>query len=77
MKKILLPVMAVFAVGCSTTDKNDAIPIIDTHIHLYDTTRPQGLPWPPKSDKVLYRPVLTEHFDKHKREQDQDHGPFH
>ena len=64
MKKILLPVMAVFAVGCSTTDKNDAIPIIDTHIHLYDTTRPQGLPWPPKSDKVLYRPVLTEHFDK-------------
>ena len=60
--------MAVFAVGCSTTDKNDAIPIIDTHIHLYDTTRPQGLPWPQKSDKVLYRPVLTEHFDKVSKE---------
>ena len=68
MKKILLSVMAVFAVGCSTTDKNDVIPIIDTHIHLYDTARPQGLPWPPKSDKVLYRPVLTEHFDKVSKE---------
>lgn len=40
------------------------IPVVDTHIHLYDTTRPEGLPWPPKSDKVLYRPVLTEHFDQ-------------
>jgi len=39
------------------------IPIIDTHIHLYDTNRPRGLPWPPKSDKVLYRPVLTQDFD--------------
>jgi len=68
MKKILLPVVAAFVVGCSTTEKNGAIPIIDTHIHLYDTTRPQGLPWPPKSDKVLYRPILTEHFDKVSKE---------
>ncbi len=40
------------------------IPIIDTHIHLYDTTRPEGLPWPPPTDKVLYRPVLPADFDK-------------
>ena len=39
------------------------VPIIDTHIHLYDTTRPEGLPWPPKSDKVLYRPILPRDFD--------------
>ena len=68
MKKILLPVVVAFVVGCSTTEKNGVIPIIDTHIHLYDTNRPQGLPWPPKSDKVLYRPVLTEHFDKVSKE---------
>lgn len=37
------------------------IPIVDTHIHLYDTNRP--LPWPPKSDHILYRPVLPKHFD--------------
>jgi L-fuconolactonase len=40
------------------------IPIVDTHIHLYDTTRVQGLPWPPDSDTVLYRPVLPEHFNE-------------
>ena len=32
--------------------------IIDTHVHFYDPTRPGGVPWPPKDDKVLYRPVL-------------------
>ena len=32
--------------------------IIDTHIHLYDPTRPQGVPWPAKSDALLYKPVL-------------------
>ena len=65
MKKLIVPVLtSVFLAGCSTYQKNADIPIIDTHIHLYDTTRPQGLPWPPKDDEVLYRPVLTEHFDK-------------
>ena len=38
--------------------------IIDTHIHLYDTEREAGVPWPPESDKVLYRPVLVEDFNK-------------
>ena len=38
--------------------------IIDTHIRLYDTNRSQGVDWPPVTDKVLYRPVLTEHFDE-------------
>ena len=34
------------------------IPIIDTHIHLFDPRRPQGVPWPPKGDKILYKPAL-------------------
>ena len=38
--------------------------VIDTHIHLYDTNRSEGVDWPPVTDKVLYRPVLTEHFDE-------------
>jgi len=38
--------------------------IIDTHIHFYDPTRPGGTPWPPKSDTVLYRPVLPEEYEK-------------
>jgi len=36
--------------------------IIDTHTHFYDPTRPQGVPWPPKEDKLLYRPVLPKHY---------------
>jgi len=36
--------------------------IIDTHIHLYDPTRPQGVPWPDPEDEVLYRRVLPEDY---------------
>ena len=36
--------------------------IIDTHIHLYDPSRPQGVPWPNPDDEVLYRTVLPEHY---------------
>jgi L-fuconolactonase len=32
--------------------------VIDTHTHFYDPTRPQGVPWPPKQDALLYRTVL-------------------
>lgn len=40
------------------------IPIIDCHTHFYDPSRPQGVPWPAKQDKSLYRPVLPDHFRK-------------
>lgn len=36
--------------------------IIDTHIHLYDTRREGGVPWPPKSAKQLYAPHLPDDF---------------
>jgi L-fuconolactonase len=38
------------------------IRIIDTHIHLYDPNRPQGIPWPPKDNKLLYRPTMPSDF---------------
>ena len=37
-----------------------SIPIIDSHIHLFDTRRPQGVPWPEKKDTILYRPALPD-----------------
>jgi predicted TIM-barrel fold metal-dependent hydrolase len=43
---------------------NVSIPIIDTHIHLYNPERPQGVPWPEKDDALLYRPTLTEQYRK-------------
>jgi len=36
--------------------------IIDAHIHLFDPSRPGGIPWPPADDTVLYRPALPERF---------------
>lgn len=35
---------------------------IDTHTHFYDPGRPQGVPWPPPSDALLYRATLPQHF---------------
>ncbi len=37
-------------------------PVLDTHTHFYDPTRKEGVPWPGKDDKVLYRPVLPKEF---------------
>jgi predicted TIM-barrel fold metal-dependent hydrolase len=51
-------VFGVFTAGCSSPAR-----IIDTHIHLYDIRRDGGVPWPPPTDDVLYRPTLPEHFD--------------
>jgi len=34
-------------------------PILDTHIHLFDPTHPQGVPWPPKT-AVMYRTTLPD-----------------
>lgn len=36
--------------------------IIDTHTHFYDPFRPQGVPWPPQENSLLYRTVLPEHL---------------
>ena len=39
-----------------------AIPIIDTHIHLFDPGRPGGVPWPAKTDTALYKAALPERY---------------
>jgi len=36
--------------------------LIDTHTHFYDPTRAEGVPWPPREDKLLYRPVLPRNY---------------
>lgn len=35
---------------------------IDTHTHFYDPSRPQGVPWPPRTERQLYRTVLPPDF---------------
>jgi len=36
--------------------------VLDTHIHVYDPSRPGGVPWPPKDDALLYRTVLPRDY---------------
>jgi predicted TIM-barrel fold metal-dependent hydrolase len=38
-------------------------PIIDAHIHLFDPTRPGGVPWPERDDKALYKPALPDRYE--------------
>jgi len=36
---------------------------IDTHIHLFDTTRVGGVPWPEKTDTEIYKPALPDRYE--------------
>jgi len=36
--------------------------VIDAHTHFYEPTRPEGVPWPPHDDKLLYRRVLPRDY---------------
>jgi L-fuconolactonase len=40
------------------------LPVIDCHIHLFDPTRPGGVPWPLKDDTVIYKPAVPARYEK-------------
>ena len=40
------------------------LPVIDTHTHFYNPTRPGGVPWPGKDDALLSRPMLPTDWEK-------------
>ena len=61
---------AAVAVAGEALAADAAPPVIDVHTHFYDPTRKEGVPWPGKDDKVLYRPVLPKEF----RELAKPHG---
>ena len=50
--------------GLAAAPPAGALPIIDTHIHLFDPRRPQGVPWPDKKNATLYQPALPERYRK-------------
>lgn len=41
-----------------TSAQTTAFPIIDSHVHLYDPSRPQGVPWPNAKQTSIYRTFL-------------------
>lgn len=48
--------------AAASSEPGDAVTVIDTHTHFYDPTRPEGVPWPPKEDRLLYRRVLPDDY---------------
>lgn len=56
------------ALYCAPHDRAASVtpmpPAIDTHTHFYDPTRKQGVPWPPPSETVLYKPHYPREFKK-------------
>ena len=63
--------LAALGAAAATLDKGLAalptaasgpIPVIDAHIHLFDTLRPGGVPWPEKTDAVVYKPALPARY---------------
>jgi L-fuconolactonase len=41
-----------------------SIHVVDSHIHLFDPTRTGGVPWPDKSNTLLYRPALPTRYSQ-------------
>ena len=63
--KILLSVLVLTLVSCADKAGFPKVKhMIDTHIHLYDTGREKGVPWPPRDDTVLYKPHLPAEFKR-------------
>jgi L-fuconolactonase len=56
--------MAMTAAGAPLIRAAGSMPVIDAHVHLFDPTRPGGVPWPEKSDTVLYRPALPPRYSQ-------------
>ncbi|MEM7013932.1 MAG: amidohydrolase family protein [Verrucomicrobiota bacterium] len=64
-KLTLTLVVALGALSAAAEEKIKPVKhIIDTHIHLYDTTRDIEMRWPPKDDEVLYKPHMPAEYNK-------------
>ncbi len=59
MKRYLLQLIPVLFFFAATTrgEDLDTIPVIDCHVHLWDTSRPE-MTWPRKEHVELYKPFL-------------------
>lgn len=58
----LVVVNVCLLIAASADEPRTDDEIIDAHTHFYDPTRREGVPWPGKTDKLLYRTVLPRHF---------------
>ena len=61
-RKFLATSAAALAASTASSAPKIPVGIIDTHTHFYDPARPQGVPWPEKSNPVLYKTTLPDRF---------------
>jgi predicted TIM-barrel fold metal-dependent hydrolase len=54
----------IFARAARTRAESGPPAITDCHAHFYDTSRPQGVPWPTRGNALLFRPTLPAHLRK-------------
>ena len=61
-RRNFLRASAAALVGSQAADaaQQSSVPILDTHVHLYDPTRPEGVPWPPKANTLIYKKTLPD-----------------
>ena len=67
MKRIFPFILSIAFSGSAALADDSIKPVkhlIDTHIHLYDTTRDIEMRWPPESDKILHKPHLPGEYSK-------------
>lgn len=55
---------AFLAGACTSALAQTPPRIIDAHTHFFDPTRPQGVPWPAKTEAVLYKQTLPRQFQE-------------
>jgi L-fuconolactonase len=58
---ISMALAAWFGASAAHAQSKPAAPgkIVDTHIHIFQVTRPGGVPWPPPANKTLYKDFST------------------
>jgi predicted TIM-barrel fold metal-dependent hydrolase len=61
-RRSFLRTAAATPLTCVAWAQAAPLPIIDTHIHLFDPTRPEGVPWPPKDGGIPHVPTLPSRF---------------
>ena len=61
MHVVLALLCCLLLAGNSRAQNAAEAPVVDCHVHLWDTGRPEGIEWIPKDNKVLNRSILPEH----------------
>jgi L-fuconolactonase len=55
-RRAFVAATAAASIGCLIAAEQDPLPIIDTHLHIYDPTRPQGAPFPRTPNPAPFLP---------------------